>query len=167
MAAATKKAASVADRSEAEKIVDFTPELLRAPFFLRCAGVAIDYIIFIVFPVMWLMLSQMLSESSSGVYVGAVSWYLGILLTIANLFVLPLWRGQSVGKMVTGLTIVKMDGSPPGIRTLLFRNLLGYALTLFTFGIGFLICAVNNSGRTLNDYIGGTLLVRGRKSRVF
>jgi uncharacterized RDD family membrane protein YckC len=166
MAVGTGKAESGPDRLEMEKIVDFAPERLRAPFFLRCAAVAIDYMVFIMLPVAWLMFSEILSDSPSGVSVAAISWYLGVILSIVNLLVLPIWKGQSVGKVVAGLTIVKMDGSRPGIRTLIFRNLLGYAITLLTFGLGFLVSAVNNSGRALHDYLGGTTVVRGRKSRL-
>jgi uncharacterized RDD family membrane protein YckC len=166
MAAGTKTAASVPYRPDTEKIVDFAPERLRAPFFLRCAAIAVDYMILIIFPVTWLMLSKVHNESASGVSVAAISWYVGVVLTILNLFVAPLWKGQTLGKMVTGLTILKMDGSRPGIRTILVRNMLGYTITVLTLGLGFLIAAVNNSGRALHDYLGKTVVVRGRKSRL-
>ena len=166
MAAGTKKAASIPHRPEMERIRDFEPVRLRAPFLLRCAAVAIDYMIFIFFPVVWLLTSRLLSESSTGASVAGISWYLGVILTIVNLFVVPLMRGQSVGKMVAGLTILKTDGARPGLRTILIRNLLGYAITVLTLGLGFLIVAFNNSGRALHDLIAGTVVVRGRKSRL-
>ena len=165
MAAGTKKAASISHRPEIERIVDFEPERLRAPFLLRCAAVAVDYMIFIFFPVAWLLSSRLLSESATGTSLAGIAWYLGMILTILHLRVLPLVRGQSVGKMLTGLTILRIDGAGAGLWTVLIRNLLGYAITLLTLGLGFLIVAFNNSGRALHDLIAGTVVVRGRKSR--
>ena len=166
MAAGTKKAVSIPHRPEIERIVDFEPERLRAPFLLRCAAVAIDYMIFIFFPVTWLLFSRLLSETATGTSVAGISWYLGIILTVLNLLILPLLRGQSIGKMVAGLTILKTDGSRPGLRSVLIRNLLGYSITLLTLGLGFLMVAFNNSGRALHDLIAGTIVVRGRKQRL-
>ncbi|CAN5218714.1 RDD family protein [soil metagenome] len=166
MAEATKQAVSNPYRPEKEKIVDFAPERLRAPFFLRCAAMAIDYMILIIFPVAWLLISKMVSESASGISIAGITWIVGIFLTLLNLVVLPLWRGQTVGKMVTGLTILKMDGTRAGIPALLLRNIHGYVITVLTFGLGFFIAAVNKSGRALHDLIAGTIVVRARKSRL-
>lgn len=166
MAEATKQAVSTPYRPEKEKIVDFAPERLRAPFFLRCAAIAIDYMILIIFPVAWLLISKLVSESASGISISGITWFTGIVLTLMNLVVLPLWRGQTVGKMITGLTILKMDGTRIGMRELLLRNILGYGITVLTVGLGFLIAAINKSGRALHDLIGGTIVVRGRKSQL-
>lgn len=166
MAEATKQAMSIPNRPEKEKIVDFAPERLRAPFFLRCAAIAIDYIILVIFPVAWLLISSIVSQSASGISISVIAWITGVLLTLLNFFVLPLWRGQTVGKMITGLTILRMDGTRIGIRQLLFRNVLGYGITVLTVGFGFLIAAINISGRALHDLIGGTIVVRGRKTRL-
>ena len=164
MAAGTKKAASIPNRPEIERVVDFEPARLRAPFLLRCAAVALDYMVFIFLPVAWLLFSRLLSESATGAFVAGIAWYLGVIITVLNLLVVPLIRGQSVGKMAAGLTILKTDGTRAGMRTILLRNLLGYAITLLTLGLGFLIVAFNNSGRALHDLIAGTIVVRGRKS---
>ncbi len=168
MATATKKAVSIPARPEKKKvkIVNFEPERLRAPFFLRCAALAVDYLILIIIPIAWLLISRPLSDSGATASIAPFAWIAGLLLSIVNLLVLPLWRGQSIGKWITGLTILHKDGTKIGISTLLKRNLLGYFVTLLTFGIGFLIAALSRSGRSLNDLIGGTVVVRGRKKLV-
>jgi uncharacterized RDD family membrane protein YckC len=164
MATATKKAVSVPDRNKRERVIDFQPELLRAPFFLRCAALAIDYLIFILVPVLWLLISSPLSDSGATASIAPAAWLIGVIASVVNILVLPLWRGQSVGKLLTGLTILNYDGTNIGMFTLLKRNLLGYFATLLTFGIGFLISAINRRGRSLHDLIGGTVVVRGRKT---
>ncbi|MEO7540216.1 MAG: RDD family protein, partial [Pyrinomonadaceae bacterium] len=68
-------------------------------------------------------------------------------------------------KLLVGLTIVNWDGTRVRASSVLGRNLFGYALTVLTFGIGFLIAAVNSSGRALHDFVGGTIVVHGRKTQ--
>ena len=165
MASAATRAIAATKPSNVEKIVDFAPERLRAPFILRCAALIIDYIILLAIPVLWLIVSKLLSETPSDVGIGATGWTIGFVLFIANFLVLPLLRGRTIGKMVLGLTILKVDGSDIDIGAVIRRNLVGYLATVLTLGIGFLIAAVNTSGRSLHDFIGGTIVVRGRKTQ--
>lgn len=166
MATAIKKPVSVPDRKKQAKVLDFEPQRLRAPFFLRCAAVAIDYLLFIAAPVLWLLISRPLSDTGATASIASAAWLIGTVISILNIMVLPLWRGQSVGKLLTGLTILKLDGTEVDMVTLLKRNLLGYFVTLITFGLGFLMSAINSSGRSLHDLIAGTIVVRGRKTLV-
>ena len=72
-------------------------------------------------------------------------------------------RGRTLGKLLVGLTIVKNDGTRVDLLSIVRRNIIGYILTILTMGIGFLIGAVNNSGRALHDFVGGTMVIRGRR----
>lgn len=166
MAAGTSKEVSAPPRSESEKIINFVPGRLRANFMLRCAALAIDYIVLIIFPVGWLLISRLVSETASGISIASISWYTGVILSLLNFFVLPLWCGQTVGKMIAGIMILKKDGTHLDLTSVIRRHLLGYPITLLTLGLGFLIAAVNNSGRALHDVIGGTAVVRARKAPV-
>ncbi len=165
MASAAKRAVPTTKSFQAEKIVDFSPERLKAPFTLRCAALSVDYIILLIFPVGWLALGKILGEGGS-VVIGATIWVIGLLFFLANFLVLPLFRGQTLGKMLTGLTILNVDGTNLSIGTVLLRNTVGYLATVLTLGIGFLISAVNNSGRSLHDFIAGTVVVHGNKKQV-
>ena len=151
--------------SETERLINFSPKALRAPFFLRCAALCIDYIVLLTLPVGWLFFGKLLSENGSTT-IGPTIWTLGIILFLINFLLLPLIRGQTVGKMVAGLTILNLDGSPVALIGLVKRNILGYFVTILTFGVGFLITAVNTSGRSLPDFIAGTIVVSGRKTQV-
>ena len=64
---------------------------------------------------------------------------------------------------MSGLTILNVDGTPVRLGRILMRNVIGYLLTVLTFGLGFLIAAINKSGRSLHDFIAGTVVVHGRK----
>ena len=150
---------------EMEIIVDFSPERVKAPFYLRCAAFCVDYLVLLVVPIGWLMAARLLGGYGS-VTVGGMVWLIGILLFAFNFIVLPMLGGQSLGKLLLGLTILNLDGSPVGIRQIIRRNVVGYFITALTLGIGFLISAANTSGRSLHDFIAGTIVVRGRKTQV-
>lgn len=144
--------------------VEFSVDEAIAPFYLRCAAVFIDYMLLLAPPVSALILSKFFDEGSSGGGVSNVVWYLVLILWLINFLAIPLFSGQTIGKMFAGITMLKMDGSPVRLAGLLRRNVVGYLLTLSTLGFGFLIAALNKNGRALHDYVGGTVLVQGRRS---
>lgn len=148
-----------------EKIVDFSPESLKAPFFLRLGALLIDYMLLVCVPLVWLIAARMFGDAGTNLAVGATGWTITAILGIANLLVFPLVRGKTVGKALTGQTIVRMDGTPATVGNILLRNVVGYLLSAATLGLGFLIAAVNSSGRALHDFVGGTIVVRGNKRR--
>src|SRR5687767_1932838 len=110
MASAAPRAIAATKSSGTEKIVDFAPERIRAPFILRCAALAVDYIVLLATPVLWLIISKLLSETPADVGIGTAGWVVGSLVLIGNVLLLPMLRGQSLGKMVAGLTILRIDG---------------------------------------------------------
>jgi uncharacterized RDD family membrane protein YckC len=110
MASPVQRVISPSKSKQTEKIVDFSPERIKAPFLLRSAALIIDYMTLLVLPVGWLVLSKLLSETGTVATVGTAIWVAGLLLFVANFFLLPLWRGQTLGKMLLGLTILRTDG---------------------------------------------------------
>ena len=151
---------------EVEKNVDFSPERLKAPFFLRCGALFIDYIVVVAMPLVWLLSTRLIGGGGINATMTNTGWVIAVIVGVANLLVLPCMWGKSIGKMLTGLTIVKTDGTRAGIGKVLLRNTIGYLLTVLTLGLGFLISAVNSSGRSLHDFVAGTIVVSGRKKLV-
>jgi uncharacterized RDD family membrane protein YckC len=149
-----------------EVIVDFSPQRLKAPFALRIAALCIDYLLLLVLPVTWLVLARFFSDTGTPDGIGSTIWFIGLLLLVANSILLPMINGQSLGKMIFGMHIVKIDGSRADVISILLRNVFGYTLTLGSAGLGFLSAAVSRNGRALHDFVAGTMVVRGRKSRV-
>ena len=148
-----------------ETIVDFSPESLKAPFLLRCAAFCVDYMLLLIVPVAWLMLSKLFGDNGL-TSVGLSVWTVGVILFLINFIALPIVAGRSIGKMLLGLTIVNLDGTRVGIGGMIKRNVFGYRATALTLGAGFLLAGANTSGRALHDFVGGTIVVHGRKSRV-
>lgn len=80
---------------------------------------------------------------------------------LSSLYLLVSWSrgGQTLGKRLTRLKVVRSDGRPLGIGTAVLR-LLGYYLCLWTLSLGFLLAAFDRQGRGLHDFIAGTRVVR-------
>lgn len=147
-----------------EVIVAFEPQKLAAPFFLRCGALIIDYIIFLLVPVAFLLFSRYLGNDGPKLVGGSLNdtgWLVSLLIAGTNLLVFPIFNGQSIGKMLTGLRIVTNDGRQPGIMRVVLRQTVGYGLTFASLGLGFLFSAFSTKGRTLHDYLCGTVVVYG------
>ena len=160
---------SVSSQSQRRKeiVAEFNAEELKAPFALRCGALCIDYILLIAIPVITLLLGVLLG-GPSGAQRGGISnstgWLLGTILFLTNFFVLPSVGGQTIGKMLTGIRIVKKNGTAISFGTVLLRHIPGYFLTALTLGLGFLFAAFNHKGRALHDYIAGTMVVYAKRS---
>lgn len=149
-----------------EIVSNFDPESLKAPFLLRCGALLIDYILFISIPILTLLLGRMTGESGSKLLSSELSnagWLIAVLIALSNFLIIPMITGQSIGKMLTRLKIVKKDGSTARFKNLLIRHFLGYPITVLTLGLGFLLAAVNSNGRALHDFIAGTIVVYGKR----
>ena len=147
-------------------IVNFDVERLKAPFLLRCGAVLVDYILIVSVPVISLLIGRYSGEDGIKLLnsqVSNVGWLIMTLLILTNFVILPMFSGQSIGKILTGLRIVRADGDAPSFGRLLIRHLIGYPLTLLTFGLGFLFSVFNYKGRALHDFLAGTIVVYGRR----
>lgn len=147
-------------------VVDFDADRLKAPFLLRCGALLIDYILLISIPVISILLARFAGEAGAKLLnheINNTGWLITILLGLTNFVIFPMFTGQSIGKMLTGLRVVKRDGTNPTFGVLFLRHIVGYFLTILTGGIGFLIAAFNQKGRSLHDLIAGTVVVYGRR----
>ncbi len=72
-----------------------------------------------------------------------------------------LWRGQTMGKRLLGIRVVRVDGSPVGLYESAVRNLLRVVDFLpAMYGLGVLSLLLTEQHRRLGDLVAGTLLVR-------
>ncbi|HXF42479.1 MAG TPA: RDD family protein [Pyrinomonadaceae bacterium] len=136
-----------------------------APFLLRCGALLFDYTLFIVFPVGGMLIGRLLGYDGSRLIssdINNFAWLFGILIAAADLILLPIGTRQTLGKMLTGIEIVRYDGGKLATKAIILRQTVGYLLIIFTFGIGFLIAAITPGGRALHDFLFGTRVVRLR-----
>lgn len=147
-------------------VLDFEAERLRAPFLLRAGALLIDYIILVLIPVASMLLARWMGDDGAKLLnseINNTGWLITILLGLTNFVILPMFSGQSIGKMFTGLRIVSSDGTGASFSKLLLRHLVGYPLTICTFGLGFLFSIFNEKGLALHDYLAGTIVVFGQR----
>lgn len=69
------------------------------------------------------------------------------------------WRGQTPGKMLLGLKIIRVDGEEVGYLRAFIRW-IGMLISSLTLCIGYLIAAFTTHKRALHDYIAGTRVIR-------
>lgn len=136
---------------------------LRAPFSLRCGALLVDYTLVMVILAFATMLARFFDDSRWQAATAITFGYVGAAAAaFLNFVVLAAFAGRTLGKWVTGLRIERTDGLPLSVSRAALRHIVGYAVTLLTLGIGFLVAAFNVEGRALHDLIAGTVVVRER-----
>ena len=147
-----------------------TPDTLRAPFALRCGALLIDYTLLLLPLAVASILSRTYGESGragrvAGESVMLFGYTVAVCLFVLNFILFSAISDRTLGKWIAGLRIECMNGERPGFMRACLRHLLGYALTLMTFGLGFLVAALRGDGRALHDFIASTIVVRERGAR--
>ena len=91
------------------------------------------------------------------------AWLLGIigffLIGIAYLVCFWAWRGQTPGKMVLRIKIIRTDGSEMGWGIAVLRY-LGYVISGLLFGLGYIWIAFDVDKQGIHDKIADTCVVR-------
>jgi uncharacterized RDD family membrane protein YckC len=103
---------------------------------------------------------------------GAGSWMLLLLLFCVDWFYYVLWeifgQGQSPGKRLLGIRVVRGEGSPVNPGASFLRNLLRFADTfLFLCPIALLTMLFSRGYRRLGDWAADTLVVYTARSLAF
>lgn len=139
-------------------------ELRPAGFAARALGLVIDVVLHVV-----LLVLIMLGLSAAGADLdGAAAQALGLSAVVFCLVVVPvavetLSRGRSLGKLATGLRVVREDGGAIRFRHAVIRGLTGFLEIYLTFGgLALAVALFNDKSRRLGDLLAGTYAVRSR-----
>lgn len=128
--------------------------------------------------VMILILSKSVDMSeivSSGkIFNSPVSWVIGLMGLIAFFFLWGyyiffemLWNGQSPGKALAKLRVIRANGTPITLTESIIRNLVRVIDFLpMYYGVGVITMFVNSQSRRLGDLAAGTLVVRENMERI-
>lgn len=74
-----------------------------------------------------------------------------------------LWNGQTPGKRVVHIRVVRTDGNPAGVIEVMVRNLVRIVDFLPSgYGLGLLVMFFNRQARRLGDFAAGTLVIKER-----
>lgn len=78
------------------------------------------------------------------------------------------WRGQTPGKRLAGIRVIRMDGNSIGFLDNVIRNLIRILDFLpFGYGLGLIVMFCNRRSRRLGDYAAGTLVVHDKPAETF
>ena len=120
-----------------------------AGFWIRLGAGAIDLMIIgsmagilaciVATPFIWLLLAWVIS----------IAYYVGFLT----------WRGQTPGKMIVGIKVIRTDKNPLTLRDSVVRY-CGYLLSLFSFCAGFIIIAFDRKKQGFHDKVADTYVVK-------
>ncbi len=88
-----------------------------------------------------------------------VLYPLGIILVLTYFTIFHGAWGQTIGKMIFGLRVVKADGQPLSFSRALTRT-FAYVLSALPFFLGFFWSGFTSDKRSWHDFITGTIVVR-------
>ncbi|MCL1885573.1 MAG: RDD family protein [Dehalococcoidia bacterium] len=88
-----------------------------------------------------------------------ISNALSVLATLAYSVIFWCWRGQTLGKMLLNIRLLRGDGSDISFGYAMLRY-LGYVVCILTLGGGFLWLAFDSRKQGLHDKIAGTVVVK-------
>jgi uncharacterized RDD family membrane protein YckC len=128
-----------------------------------------DYLLIIAAPVIFLFAGRFFGADGTALIHGELNnagWLVSVIVAVADLLLLPAVAGQSIGKLIAGIRIVNIDGSPAKIGNIVLRQTVGYLTVLLTGGIGFFLAAFGGSGRSLHDYLARTVVIRAEKQTI-
>jgi uncharacterized RDD family membrane protein YckC len=144
----------------------------------RFIGAVVDSIILVVsLMLLNIILGVVLSVTGDveSLFLGdenEIGWWSGLVLAIYTLlnfgliwgyYILfeLLWNGQTPGKRVAKVRVVRMDGNPAGFIEIVVRNLVRIIDFLpGAYGIGLVTMFFNRQARRLGDFAAGTLVIK-------
>jgi uncharacterized RDD family membrane protein YckC len=132
-------------------------DLEYAGFFPRLLAAFLDVTIATVVAILFSQLFVAVAPNGSLEVFYGLSFVLGLILNV----VIP-WRtnGQTLGKMVFGLRMVRLDGEPMSLWRAFLRNYIGYFLSSLFFLAGYFAIFFSPRRRGWHDLLAGTVVVR-------
>ena len=130
----------------------------------RLLALTIDYFLIGIYLISTIgLISEMHLPSGFGSVFFLIVIYLPVLLY--SLLFEIFNHGQSIGKRIMNIRVVKIDGSTPSISAYLLRWLLFPIDVPFTGGLGLLIALLNKNSQRLGDLAAGTMVIKEKNYR--
>jgi uncharacterized RDD family membrane protein YckC len=129
---------------------------------LRYGAFLLDYILTMLLPAITVSLALIFKRAvPTASYMILVSGYIATVgLLVLNWVYLCGNHGQTIGKRIIGIRIIRADGSRMSYRTAAIRHFVGYPLALFCLGLGLLWMLWDRKQQGWQDKLAGTLVVK-------
>jgi uncharacterized RDD family membrane protein YckC len=137
-----------------------------AGFWVRYAALWVDTIIlsFITFLVILAMISVVDIGHNDPNIAYLLAYFVMIVLVFSYFVLFTGWKGQTLGKMLCGLTVKKTDGSSLGFGKAALREIIGKLLSSVLI-VGFIWVAFSKEKRGWHDLIAETSVNQDMKVR--
>ncbi|WP_455591362.1 RDD family protein [Bacteroides sp.] len=126
----------------------------------------IDYVLLTLYIICSIFMLSLLNIHS---YIGNIYYFIIFLLYMPvlcySLLCEVFYNGQSAGKRLMNIRVVKADGSTPGLSAYLLRWLLYLVDVVFTSGLGLLVMLVNKNNQRLGDLAANTIVIKEKNYR--
>ena len=128
----------------------------------RIGAQILDQILIVLIAVFAGMFMGMFGAAAGSAELASSLMLLAIVVFAAGYFLLleGIWDGQTLGKKLLGIKVVKEDGSECGIKASVLRNVLRVVDALFYYVVGFVFMASSDKRQRLGDRIAGTVVVK-------
>jgi uncharacterized RDD family membrane protein YckC len=134
-----------------------------APLWRLAAAAVADALLGVIvwsLAAMWLLVAVFVVRTRpldllDGLILALAILVLGAVLHVIYHTVLVGGCGQTLGKMLMGVAVVRRDGAPAGYGRALLRC-VGGGLCLLTLGLGRLFVLFTRDRRALSDFVAGT-----------
>ncbi|NVK26485.1 MAG: RDD family protein [Flavobacteriia bacterium] len=140
-------------------------ELQLAPAGIRVAAFALDQVVFLLSLFLIIYTVGELFSYNSTTY--EVFIYLIFLpfVVFYSLFMELIWNGQTIGKKIMGIRVMRMDGEPVGVDEVLSRWFMRLVDILMSAGsLALLMVSTSRYNQRFGDVLGGTIVVRERST---
>jgi uncharacterized RDD family membrane protein YckC len=133
----------------------------QAGFGLRFGALLFDLLIMMI---LWMAATFALSALSNKSIVSSNSmlaavYAVAVLLYVLNFVFLAGRTGQSLGKRIIGIRIVRVDGGPLDVRGAAYRHLVGYFLSAAGALLGFVWIVLDRKQQGWHDKLAHTYVV--------
>lgn len=126
----------------------------------------IDYVLLTLYIICSIFILSLLNIHS---YIGNIYYFIIFLLYMPvlcySLLCEVFYNGQSAGKRLMNIRVVKADGSTPGLSAYLLRWLLYLIDVVITSGLGLLVMLVNKNNQRLGDLAANTIVIKEKNYR--
>ena len=155
----------VSDQPVLSQPVPDQPVTGKPPMTMEYQGIGIRFVSLLIDSII-LAIVIVAIESIIGISImarGMIPWWLGILdfiIYIAYFTYLEGSQGQTIGKMITKIKVVREDGKPIDMNQAFTRNILRIIDGLIVYLIGAILIWRSNKKQRLGDSIAKTVVVK-------
>ena len=165
-------------KPQAEEPFAPPPQIKLAPLSKRFIAIVIDGFIVGIFSFAVLFAAgpfAALSEAMAGTDLDAINAAISqfqsdalpvnlLVSAVYNVVLMTLFNGQTLGKMVFGMRVVKKNGRRISVLDALLRNVLGYMVSQMFFMLGYIWAVADRENQAWHDKMAGTVVVVERRT---